>query len=123
MELHELSDVQGRLAASGRLYEEFVRSHDLSVGLYRLPAGAPDPQSPHTEDEVYHVLSGQARIHVGDDTRTVGAGSIVFVAADVEHRFVDITEDLVVLVVFGPAEYTHRVDHERGHPHGVTSAR
>ena len=122
MELHELSDVLGRLTASGRLYEEFVRSHDLSVGLYRLPAGATDPQSPHTEDEVYYVLSGQARFHVGDEARTVGAGSIVFVAADVEHRFFDITEDLVVLVVFGPAEYTHRVDHERGHPHGVTSA-
>jgi mannose-6-phosphate isomerase-like protein (cupin superfamily) len=121
MELHELSEVLGRLAASGRLYEEFVRSHDLSVGLYRLPAGTTDPQSPHTEDEVYYILSGQARIHVGDDSRTVGAGSIVFVAADVEHRFFDITEDLAVLVVFGPAEYTHRVDHERGHPHGVTS--
>lgn len=122
MDLHELSDVVTRLAGSGRLYEEFIRSHDLSVGLYRLAAGEADPQSPHTEDEVYYVVAGQARIHVGDDMRTVGPGSIVFVAADVEHRFVDITEDLVVLVVFGPAEYTHRVDHERGHPHGVASA-
>ena len=119
MELHEVSDVLARLTTSGRLFEEFVRSHDLSVGLYRLEAGATDPQAPHTEDEVYYVVSGQARIHVGEETRTVGPGSIIFVAADVEHRFFDITEDLVVLVVFGPAEYTHRVDHERGHPHGT----
>lgn len=119
MELHEVSDVLARLSTSGRLFEEFVRSHDLSVGLYRLEAGATDLQAPHTEDEVYYVVSGQARIHVGDERRTVGPGSIIFVPADVEHRFFDVTEDLVVLVVFGPAEYTHRVDHERGHPHGA----
>ena len=47
------------------------------------------------------------------------AGSVVFVGADVEHRFHDIEEQLVVLVVFGPAEYTHRVDHQRGQPHGA----
>jgi quercetin dioxygenase-like cupin family protein len=122
MELHELSDVLARLDASGRLFEEFVRSHDLSVGLYRLAAGAKDPQTPHTEDEAYYVISGQARIQVAGETRSVGPGSTIFVAADVEHRFVDITEDLVVLVVFGPAEYTHRVDHERGHPHGASAA-
>jgi quercetin dioxygenase-like cupin family protein len=122
MELHELNDILARLDHSGRAYEEFVRSHDLSVGIYRLAAGATDGQSPHTEDEVYHVLSGQARIQVGGETRSVGPGSTIFVAADVEHRFIDITQDLVVLVVFGPAEYTHRVDHERGHPHGAGKA-
>jgi quercetin dioxygenase-like cupin family protein len=122
MELHELSDLLARLDDSGRPYEEFVRSHDLSVGIYRLEAGATDGQSPHTEDEVYYVVSGQARLQVAGETRSVGPGSTIFVAADVEHRFVDITEDLVVLVVFGPAEYTHRVDHERGHPHGAEAA-
>jgi hypothetical protein len=30
-------------------------------------------------------------------------GSVVFVPAGEEHRFVDITEELTLLVVFGPA--------------------
>ena len=119
MDAHEIVAVEGRLAAAGRPYEEFIRSHDLSVGLYRLPVGGIDPQSPHTEDEVYHVIAGRATLVVGDERRAVGPGSVVFIAADVVHRFVDITQDLTVLVVFGPAEYTHRVDHEKGHPHGV----
>jgi mannose-6-phosphate isomerase-like protein (cupin superfamily) len=119
MDAFELDDLLATLQGSGRLYLEFVRSHDLSVGLYALAAGASDPQGPHTEDEVYHVVSGRATITVGDADRPVGPGSIVFVAADVPHRFHDIEEDLTVLVVFGPAEYTHRVDHEHGHPHGV----
>ena len=117
-ELADLLEVQG---ASGRLYHEFVRTHDLSVGLYVLPAGAIDPQQPHTEDEVYHVVAGRARISVGEEDRLVQAGSVVFVGADVPHRFHDIEEELVVLVIFGPAEYTHRVDHQQGHPHGAAS--
>jgi len=112
-----LSDLLASLAASGRPYHEIIRSHDLSVGLYVLPAGGIDHQSPHTEDEVYYVISGSGRLTIGDEDRPVSTGSVIFVAADVPHRFHDIAAELVVLVVFGPAEYTHRVDHDRGHPH------
>jgi mannose-6-phosphate isomerase-like protein (cupin superfamily) len=115
----DLDGLRGELAASGRLYHEFIRTHDLSVGIYVLPAGATDPQGPHTEDEVYHVVAGRAVIRVGGEDRPVQPGSVVFVGADVEHRFHAIEEELVVLVVFGPAEYTHRADHQGGRPHGA----
>jgi quercetin dioxygenase-like cupin family protein len=119
MEAFELDELLRTQAAGGQLYHEFIRSHDLSVGLYVLAAGATDPQGPHTEDEVYYVVSGQGRILVGEEDREVMAGSVVFVAADTVHRFHDIGEEIVALVIFGPAEYTHRVDHDRGHPHGA----
>src|SRR5512141_3015641 len=108
MDAFELAQIRATLAASGRSYHEIVRSHDLSVGLYVLAPGAEDHQSPHTEDEVYYVISGQVRVRVGDDDRPVESGSIVFVPADVSHRFHDIEAELVLLVAFGPAEYTHR---------------
>jgi len=117
----ELADLLQDVASSGRLYHEFIRTHDLSVGLYVLPAGASDPQQPHTEDEVYHVISGRARIRVGSEDQAVEPGSTVFVGADIDHRFHDIEEELVVLVAFGPAEYTHRVDHQSGRPHGAAT--
>jgi quercetin dioxygenase-like cupin family protein len=122
MEAYDLDELLATQAASGRAYHEFIRSHDLSVGLYVLPAGASDNQSPHTEDEVYHVVAGRGRLLVGDEDRPVAAGSIAFVPADAVHRFHDVEEELVLLVVFGPAEYTHRVDHVRGHPHGAEPA-
>ena len=121
MDAYELAGLLREREDSGRLYHEFIRTHDLSIGLYVLPAGGTDPQSPHTEDEVYYVVSGRARIRVGDDDRAVQAGSVVFVGADVEHRFHDIEEELVILVMFGPAEYTHRVDHQAGRQHGAAS--
>jgi mannose-6-phosphate isomerase-like protein (cupin superfamily) len=119
MEAFEIEELLRIHAAGGRRYHEFIRTHDLSVGLYVLPVGGTDLQSPHTEDEVYYVVSGRAWFSVGGEDRPVQAGSVVFVAADAEHRFHDIEEQLVVLVMFGPAEYTHRADHQGGRPHGA----
>lgn len=104
MRAFDLDDLRSERVTSGRLYLDIVRSDDLSVGLYELPAGGHDPQGPHTEDEVYYVISGRGRITVGDEERAVGPGSVVFVDAEVEHRFHDIEEDLSIIVAFGPAE-------------------
>jgi mannose-6-phosphate isomerase-like protein (cupin superfamily) len=107
MEAHELSDVIEKQTRSGRRYLEFLRVPSLSVGLYRLEAGEADPQSPHTEDEVYYVTAGRAHITVAGEDREVRAGSIVYVGRGVEHRFHSIEEALTVLVFFSPAEYSN----------------
>lgn len=106
MDAWELDELDAARVARGRLYHEFISVPDLSGGLYVLEAGATDPQSPHTEDELYVVMSGRARVRVGDDVRSIATGSVVFVATGVEHRFVDIEGRLVLLVTFGPAEYS-----------------
>ncbi len=106
MDAWELHEVEAARVAAGRLYHEFLSVPDLSAGLYVLDAGATDPQSPHGEDELYYVVEGRARVRVGDDDRPVQSGSLVFVAANVPHTFHDIEERLVLLVVFGPAEYS-----------------
>jgi mannose-6-phosphate isomerase-like protein (cupin superfamily) len=106
MDAWELDDLEATREASGQRYLEFLSVPDLSGGLYVLDAGATDPQSPHTEDELYVVMSGRARVTVGDDVRDVRPGTIVFVAAGQVHRFHDIEERLVLFVAFGPAEYS-----------------
>lgn len=108
MQAHELAQLISRQKASDEPYLEFLKVPDLSMGLYILPAGGTDPQSPHTEDEVYYVVSGRARIKVADEDRAVQAGSIVYVAKNVEHKFHSIDEELTVLVFFAPAEYVNR---------------
>ena len=81
MDAWEYDDIEAARAATGRLYHEFLRVPDLSAGIYVLEAGATDPQSPHTEDELYYVVAGRAIVTVGDETRPVVPGSLVFVAA------------------------------------------
>src|ERR1700690_91408 len=92
----------------GKLYFEFLRVPAMSAGVYVLGTGAVDPQKPHREDEMYYVVRGRARMQIGSgDTREHGegrAGSVIFVEAEQEHRFYDVTEELEVLVFFSPAE-------------------
>ena len=92
------------LARRDRPYLEFFRVPDLSIGLYVLPAGAVDRQSPHTEDEVYVVMAGRGRFTAGGDTQDIAPGDTLFVAKAVPHRFHDITEELQLIVVFAPPE-------------------
>ncbi|MGA2709879.1 MAG: cupin domain-containing protein, partial [Steroidobacteraceae bacterium] len=63
-----------------------------------------DRQSPHHQDELYYVLRGKARLRAATEDRSVREGSLIFVAAEVEHQFYDIEEELTVLVLFAPAE-------------------
>ena len=106
MQAYELAQLISQRQASNKLYLEFLKVPDLSMGLYVLPAGGTDPQSPHTEDEVYYVVSGRAKILVAEESRDVQAGSIVYVAKNIAHRFHSIEEELTLLVFFAPAEYS-----------------
>jgi len=107
MQVYELTQLIQQRADPNKLYLEFLKVPNLSMGLYVLPAGGVDPQSPHTEDEVYYVVSGKAQIKVADEDRAVQAGSIVYVAKNVEHRFHSIEEELTLIVFFAPAEYSN----------------
>ena len=109
-ETAQLIDEQDRAAQS---YLEFLRVPSISAGLYTLAAGSIDTQEPHTEDEVYYVISGRASFRAGSEDHAVQAGSIIYVKAHVEHRFHSISEDLRVLVIFAPAEYSNA---PTGHP-------
>jgi len=102
--LARLAEIEEQRAQSGKSYREFLRVPAMSAGLYVLPAGAIDHQKPHREDEIYYVLRGSARFKAGSEDREVSGGSVIFVAAEVGHRFYDISEELAVLVIFAPAE-------------------
>ena len=93
-----------QVAIDGVRYTEFDRRPGLSFGMYWLGAGVTDPQSPHTEDEIYVVIAGRGAIEMAGATHPIQPGSVISIPRHVEHRFVDVTEDLALVVVFGPPE-------------------
>ena len=105
----DLGEALARLDRDRHDFDEVFRSPSgsLSLTVARWPAGSIDDQTPHTEDEVYHVTAGRARLVIGDGSFPVGPGSVAFVAAGVEHRFVAIEEDLEVLVFWSPARHSN----------------
>lgn len=104
MQTFQLRQLEEKVKRSGKAWLEFLRASSLSMGIYHLKAGQADPQKPHTEDEVYYVVSGEASFQAESEEQKVGQGSVIFVEKNVEHRFFDITEDLTVLVFFAPPE-------------------
>ena len=83
-------------------YREVLRVPALSLGLFAVGPGHDDTQTPHDQDEVYVVVGGSAVLDVAGQRTPVTAGSVAYVPARVPHRFVDITDDLRVVVVFAP---------------------
>ena len=103
MKAHEILELDPQPRDSeGHGYVDFLASEKLSLGLAVWPTGSNDRQRPHAEDEVYYVIRGRGVIQVATEDRPVKAGSLVFVAAGVEHRFHHIEEDLRVLVFWAP---------------------
>ncbi len=86
----------------GERFVEAFSHGSLVVELY-APVGV-DPQTPHTRDEVYFIVSGSGDFVIGGERSRFHAGDALFVAAGVEHRFENFTDDFTTWVVFyGPS--------------------
>ncbi|NKC00037.1 MAG: cupin domain-containing protein [Pseudomonadales bacterium] len=57
-------------------------------------------QTPHDEDEMYYVIRGRAKLHVGGTEQSVNPGTLLYIKAAEEHSFFEIEEDMTLLVVF-----------------------
>lgn len=97
-----VSEAMGRLPGSGgERFAKVLEHGSMKVEIY-APRGT-DPQTPHTRDELYVVVSGSGEFVNGPERISFGPGDVLFVPAGVEHRFENFTYDLAVWVVFyGP---------------------
>jgi mannose-6-phosphate isomerase-like protein (cupin superfamily) len=66
-----------------------------------------------TQDELYFVHRGRARVEVGDEVRELGEGGLVHVESKTERLFSNAsdTEELVLLVIGGKDGYVERDGH------------
>ncbi len=66
-----------------------------------------------TQDELYFVHSGQARVEVDDEERTLGPGGLLHVESTTARKVSNAseTDDLVLLVIGGKGGYVERDGH------------
>jgi mannose-6-phosphate isomerase-like protein (cupin superfamily) len=99
--LKALSGMEQLPGPGGQRYIELFRHGTLAVELY-APRGN-DPQTPHTRDEIYVIISGSGHFRRGAEETTFGPGDVLFVPAGEEHRFVEFGDDFATWVFFyGP---------------------
>jgi quercetin dioxygenase-like cupin family protein len=75
----------------------------LFVGLNCFEPGQTQKVHVHAgSDKFYLVVSGKARMMVGEETREVGAGTLVWAPADLPHGVPLALERTVMLVAMAP---------------------
>jgi mannose-6-phosphate isomerase-like protein (cupin superfamily) len=78
----------------------FLQRGTADVKLAVAPAVPPTLLTPHAQDEIYVVVRGRGVLFHDGRSDAFEAGDLMFVAAGVEHRFEDYSEDLAVWVIF-----------------------
>ena len=89
--------------AAGATKRDLCRGEHLFVGLNCFEPG--QSQRVHTHagaDKFYVVVSGKARMVVGEETRVAEAGTVVWAPADVPHGVTEALERTVMLVAIAP---------------------
>ena len=82
-------------------YEKIFRHGSLHVEIYKPEHE--DPQTKHSLDEIYVVISGTGYFVRGDSREPFEAGEVIFVPAGTNHRFEDFSDDFATWVFFyGP---------------------
>ena len=82
---------------------DLFSSPNLFVGLNCFQRGQSQKIHVHADsDKFYVVLSGKARMTVGEDTREVGEGSVVWAPAEIPHGVEEALEPTIMLVAMAP---------------------
>ena len=78
-------------------------SRQLFVGLNCFEPGQSQKVHVHAgADKFYLVVTGKARMTVGEETREVGPGTVVWAPADLPHGVAQALERTVMLVAIAP---------------------
>jgi quercetin dioxygenase-like cupin family protein len=74
----------------------------LMLSYLEMDSGAEVPLHHHPHEQGGILLQGRLQLTIGDETRTVEAGAMFLIAANVPHRAIALDGPAVVLDVFSP---------------------
>ncbi|HUS02554.1 MAG TPA: cupin domain-containing protein [Chitinophagaceae bacterium] len=59
-----------------------------------------DTQQPHKQDEIYVIASGSSQFFRNGEVIECNKGDVLFVPANMEHHFMNFTDDFATWVIF-----------------------
>ena len=92
-----------RFSADTASKADLFVGRQLFVGLNCFEPGQSQKVHVHAgADKFYLVVTGKARMTVGEETREVGPGTVVWAPADLPHGVAQALERTVMLVAMAP---------------------
>jgi mannose-6-phosphate isomerase-like protein (cupin superfamily) len=97
-----LEDALKRLPGPQKESVVTLFEHGSLIAKLYAPRGI-DPQTPHSKDEVYVVAKGSGEFVCDGARQSFEPNDVLFVAAGLQHRFENFTDDFATWVMFyGP---------------------
>ena len=102
--LIRFADARARVPGpAGEHALQLLQRGSLDVRFAGAPRVPPTEVTPHAQDEVYVIVRGRGVLYHDGRRDRFEPGDLLFVAAGIEHRFEDFSDDLAVWVFFhGP---------------------
>ena len=97
--IHELRNILSMIKGDD-YFVDFLNTKSLDAGIIRLRENQKDTQSSHPEDEIYYVIEGNGLINIGGKNYAVHREMVIFVPANIEHKFHAKGGDLIVFYIF-----------------------
>lgn len=96
--IHELGNILSMIKADD-YFVDFLNTKSLDAGIIRLRENQKDSQSSHPEEEIYYVIEGNGFISIKEKNYAVQRGTVIFIPANIKHKFHGNKEELVVLYI------------------------
>ena len=101
---YDLTTYLEKIENSGSYFSTFIDKASLAAGVLLLEPGDEDTQTPHENDEIYFILSGDGFLKIKNKDYEISKNKLFFVAKNVKHFFHGNTEELKVLYFFGGSD-------------------
>lgn len=93
-----IDEARKLLSEDNNRFVEVMEDGEMAVEYY-APKLA-DEQQPHTKDELYIIASGSSGFYRNGETIECKQGDVIFVPAQMEHRFLNFSDDFATWVIF-----------------------
>ena len=85
------------------LDDDVAGTHTININEGTLSPGRRTGGGVHEKDEIYYIVSGNAKMVLDGERSDVGPGSVVFIPAGVFHYLINKSEEeSVVILTFWP---------------------
>ena len=101
---YDLTTYLEKIENSSSYFSTFIDKESLAAGVLLLKPGESDTQTPHENDEIYFIISGDGFLKIKNKDYEISKNRLFFVAKNVKHFFHGNTEELKVLYFFGGSD-------------------
>ena len=88
---------------NSQYFHNFLNLKTMEVGIINLKKGQKDTQQPHSFDEIYYIIRGNATIDIEGVKNKVNPGKIIYIPKNVRHSFHASSNKIIALyIISGP---------------------